>query len=112
MFNPAIFASSMRRESIVLGNSDHPVGDLVVGLLAKPVPGCSDLWYVRTKKDTVTITYRPADDSLCFYELSFAEFRKHVEDKTLPSVEVVDNDPTSKNLGTTINRELRSVFGF
>lgn len=60
----------------------------------------------------MTITYRPADETLCFYELSFAEFRKHVEDKTLPNLEPIDNDPTSKNLGTTINRELRRCYGF
>lgn len=112
MFNPAAFSAPVRRESIVIGNSEHPVNELVVSLLAKPVPGCDDLWYVRTKKDTVTITYRPADKTMCFYEFGFAEFRKHVENKTLPNLDVIDIDPTSKYLGNEINRELRMYYGF
>ena len=110
MFNPA--AMSTVRESIAIGNSAHPVGELVVSLLAKPVPGLNDLWYIRTKSDTVTITYRPADRSLCFYEFGFAEFRKHVEDKTLPNIEVVDLDPSDKWIGNKINKELRTIYGF
>lgn len=110
MFNPA--AMTTARESIVIGNNEHPVAKQVVSLLAKPVPGCADLWYVRTKKDTVTITYRPSDSTLCFYEFGFAQFRKHVEEKSLPSVEVVDLDPSDKWIGNKINKELRTIYGF
>lgn len=104
MFNPASFKA--HRESIVIGNSEHPVQQYVTGLLARPVPGRDDLWYIRTTTDDVTITYRPRDRSLCFYELSFAEFKAAVVAKTLPNVDVVDLPDTDKYIGNAIFREL------
>lgn len=111
MFNPAAFVTA-HRESFTIGNSEHPVAKHVVSLLAKPVTGRSDLWYIRTKKDTVTITYRPSDSSLCFYEFGFAKFRKHVEEKTLPNIEPINVSKEDKWLGSVIVRELVACYGF
>ena len=110
IFNPAQFKTAAVRESIILGNSEHPVGELVVSMLAKPVPGRADLWYIRTISDKCTVTYRPADRSLCVYEFGFAEFRKHVEASTLPNLEVYDVPDTDKYVGNAVNRILRQIY--
>ena len=110
IFNPAQFKTAATRESIVLGNSEHPVADLVVSLMAKPVPSRDDLWYIRTKSDAVTVTYRPSDRSLCVYEFGFAEFKQHVANKTLPNLEVYDVPQTDKYIGNAVNRVLRQIY--
>ena len=104
MFNPANFKAN--RESIVIGNSTHPVVEYVRGLYVYPVPGRTDLWYVRSTADDMVITYRLRDRTLCFYEMSFAEFKQHVEASTLPNVDVVDIPDTEKYIGNAIFREL------
>lgn len=104
MFNPASFSTT--RESIVIGNSTHPVQEYVRGLYARPVPNRPDLWYVRTVSDAVTITYRPSDRTLCFYEFGFDVFKEHVKMGTLPYVEVVDVPDYDKHFGNTILAEL------
>ena len=106
MFDPASFALKVGRESIAIGNSAHPVTEYVTGLLARPVPGREDLWYIRTKDDQTVITYRPSDRTLSFYEMSFADFRKLVESQTLPSIDVLEVPDTDKYIGNVICREL------
>ena len=100
------FAPTSARESIVIGNSEHPVAKLVTSLLAKPVPGHSDLWYVRTNKDNIVVTYRPRDKSLAFHEMSYLTFKEHVQANTLPLIDVVDIPDTDKWIGNAIYREL------
>lgn len=110
MFDPSKFATASVRESIAIGNSEHPVADLVVSLLARPVPGRDDLWYIRTKSDKCTVTYRPSDRSLCVYEFGFAEFKQHVANKTLPNIDVYDVPETDKWVGNEIDRVLRQIY--
>ena len=105
MFDPASFARG-GRESITIGNSAHPVLKYTAGLLARPVPGREDLWYIRTKDDQTVITYRKSDRTLAFYEMSFADFRKLVESQSLPSVDVLDIPETDKYIGNAIYRTL------
>ena len=105
MFDPASFARG-GRESIAVCNSAHPVAELLTSLLAKPVPGRVDLWYVRTKDDQTVVTYRPSDRTLSVYEMSFADFRKLVESRSLPSVDVLDVPETDKYIGNAIYRTL------
>ena len=105
MFDPASFARG-GRESIAVCNSVHPVAELLTSLLAKPVPGRVDLWYVRTKDDQTVVTYRPSDRTLSVYEMSFADFRKLVESRSLPSVDVLDVPETDKYIGNAIYRTL------
>ena len=105
MFDPASFARG-GRESIAVCNSVHPVAELLTSLLAKPVPGRVDLWYVRTKDDQTVVTYRPSDRTLSGYEMSFADFRKLVESRSLPSVDVLDVPETDKYIGNAIYRTL------
>ena len=107
MFDPASFARG-GRESIAVCNSAHPVAELLTSLLAKPVPGRVDLWYVRTKDDQTVVTYRPSDRTLSVYEMSFADFRKRVESQTLPAIEVLEIPDTDKYIGNVIYRELSS----
>lgn len=95
-----------KRESIVIGNSTHPVSKLVTSLLARPVPNRPELWYVRTVDDTVTITYRPGDATLCFYPFGFDQFKEHVKLNTLPNLEVVSVPDYDKYFGNTILAEL------
>ena len=106
MFDPASFARKVGRESITIGNSAHPVTEYVTGLLARPVPGRDDLWYIRTKDDQMVITYRKSDQTLSFYEMSFADFRKRVESQTLPSIDVLDIPETDKYIGNVVYRVL------
>ena len=110
IFNAAQFKTAATRESIVLGNSEHPVADLVVSLMARPVPGRDDLWYIRTKSDSVTVTYRPSDRSLCVYEFGFEAFKQHVKDGTLPNIDVYDVPETDKWVGNAVNRILRQIY--
>ena len=105
MFDPASFARG-GRESIAVCNSAHPVAKLLTSLLAKPVPGRVDLWYVRTKDDQTVVTYRPSDRTLSVYEMSFADFRKLVESRSLPSVDVLDVPETDKYIGNAVYRML------
>lgn len=105
MFNPASFSTA--RESIVIGNSTHPVQEYVRGLYVYPVPGRVDLWYARSTADDVVVTYRQRDRTLCFYEMSFAEFKQHVEASTLPNVDVVEIPETDKYIGNAIWREFK-----
>ena len=105
MFDPASFARG-GRESIAVCNSAHPVAELLTSLLAKPVPGRVDLWYVRTKDDRTVVTYRPSDRTLSVYEMSFADFRKLVESRSLPSVDVLDVPETDKYIGNAVYRML------
>ena len=107
MFDPASFARG-GRESIAVCNSAHPVAELLTSLLAKPVPGRVDLWYVRTKDDQTVVTYRPSDRTLSVYEMSFADFRKLVESRSLPSVDVLDVPETDKYIGNAVYRMLSS----
>lgn len=109
MFN---FEPSAHRESIAIGNSDHPVAKLVSSLMARPVPGRKDLWYIRTIKDDVTITYRPSDSSLCFYEFGFSEFKQRVLDNILPNLDVVTVPPTDKWVGNVVVAELVGCYGY
>ena len=106
MFDAKQFARSAVRESIAIGNSAHPVTEYVTGLLARPVPGREDLWYIRTKDDQTVITYRKSDRTLSVYEMSFADFRKRVESQTLPAIEVLEIPDTDKYIGNVIYREL------
>ena len=110
IFNPAQFKTAAVRESIAIGNSEHPVGELVVSLLAKPVPSRSDLWYIRTISDKCTVTYRPADKSFCVYEFGFEAFKQHVKAGTLPNIDVYDIGDTDKYIGNEINRVLRQIY--
>ena len=105
-----IMTASVNRASIAIGNSEHPVGKLVTSLLARPVPNRTDLWYVRTVSDKVTITYRPFDQSLCFYPFGFDVFKEHIKMGTLPHAEVVDIPENSKYIGSTILAELRDLL--
>ena len=105
MFDPASFARG-GRESIAVCNSAHPVAELLTSLLAKPVPGRVDLWYVRTKDDQTVVTYRPSDRTLSVYEMSFADFRGLVESHSLPSVDVLDIPETDKYIGNVVYRML------
>ena len=105
MFDPASFARG-GRESIAVCNSAHPVAELLTSLLVKPVPGRVDLWYVRTKDDQTVVTYRPSDRTLSVYEMSFADFRKLVESRSLPSVDVLDVPETDKYIGNAVYRML------
>ena len=106
MFDAKQFARSAVRESIAIGNSAHPVAEYVTSMLARPVPGRDDLWYIRTKDDQTVITYRKSDRTLSFYEMSFADFRKLVESQTLPSIDVLEVPDTDKYIGNVICREL------
>ena len=106
MFDAKQFARSAVRESIAIGNSAHPVAEYVTGMLARPVPGREDLWYIRTKDDQTVITYRKSDRTLSFYEMSFADFRGLVESRALPSVDVLDIPETDKYIGNVIYRTL------
>ena len=106
MFNPSSFARKGGRESITIGNSVHPVLKYTAGLLARPVPGREDLWYIRTKDDQTVITYRPSDRTLSLYEMSFADFRKLVESQTLPSIDVLEIPETDKYIGNVVYRVL------
>lgn len=99
MFDPAAFKT--HRESIAIGNSEHPVS-AVASLLARPVPGREDLWYIRTKGDRQTVTFRPADRSLCFYDFSFEEFKKHVSEGTLPNLDIIVVPDTEKWIGNYV----------
>ena len=94
--------SSVKREAIAIAKSQHPVGKLVTSLLAKPVPNHPELWYVRTMTDTVTITYRPGDQSLCFYPFGFDVFKEHIKLGTLPNLEIVSMPDYDKYIGNTI----------
>lgn len=105
-----IMTASVNRTSIAIGNSEHPVGKLVTSLLARPVPNRTDLWYVRTVSDKVTITYRPFDQSLCFYPFGFDVFKEHIKMGTLPHAEAVDIPENSKYIGSTILAELRDLL--
>ena len=106
MLDAKQFARTAVRESIAIGNSAHPVAEYVTGMLARPVPGRDDLWYIRTKDDQTVITYRKSDRTLSFYEMSFADFRKQVESHALPSVDVLDIPETDKYIGNVIYRTL------
>lgn len=106
MFDAKQFARSAVRESIAIGNSAHPVAEYVTNMLARPVPGREDLWYIRTKDDQTVITYRKSDRTLSFYEMSFADFRSMVESHSLPSVDVLDIPETDKYIGNAIYRAL------
>ena len=106
MFDAKQFARSAVRESIAVCNSAHPVAELLTSLLAKPVPGREDLWYIRTKDDQTVVTYRPSDRTLSFYEMSFADFRSMVESHSLPSVDVLDIPETDKYIGNAVYRML------
>lgn len=99
MFDASAFKA--HRESIAIGNSEHPVGKLA-SLLAKPVPGRADLWYIRTKEDRQTVTFRPADRTLCFYDFSFEEFKKRVVEGTLPNLDVMTVPDTEKWIGNCV----------
>ena len=109
MFDPASFARG-GRESIAVCNSAHPVAELLTSLLAKPVPGRVDLWYIRTKDDQTVITYRKSDRTLSFYGMSFADFRRLVESRALPSVDVLDIPETDKYIGNTVYRMLSGII--
>ena len=106
MFDAKSFARKAVRESVAIGNSEHPVTEYVTSLLARPVPGREDLWYVRTKDDRTVVTYRKSDRTLSFYEMSFADFRSMVESQSLPSVDVLDIPETDKYIGNAIYRAL------
>ena len=110
MFDAKQFARSAVRESIAIGNSAHPVAEYVTSLLARPVPGREDLWYIRTKDDQTVITYRKSDRTLSFYEMSFADFRRLVESRALPSVDVLDIPETDKYIGNTVYRMLSGII--
>lgn len=99
MFDASAFKA--RREPIAIGNSEHPVAKLA-SLLAKPVPGRADLWYIRTKDDRQTVTFRPADRTLCFYDFSFEEFKKRVQAGTLPDLDVFMVPDTEKWIGNYV----------
>ena len=109
MFDPSSFARG-GRESIAVCNSAHPVAELLTSLLAKPVPGRVDLWYIRTKDDQTVITYRKSDRTLSFYGMSFADFRSMVESHSLPSVDVLDIPETDKYIGNTVYRMLSGII--
>ena len=110
MFDAKKFARSAVRESIAIGNSAHPVAEYATSMLARPVPGRDDLWYIRTKDDQTVITYRKSDRTLSFYEMSFADFRKKVESRSLPSVEVLVIPETDKYIGNAVYRTLSGII--
>ena len=99
MFDPAAFKA--RREPIAIGNSEHPVGQ-VASLVARPVPGRDDLWYIRTHGDREVVTYRPSDHTLCFYNFSFEEFKKRVQEGTLPNLDIIQVPDNEKWIGNTV----------
>ena len=74
------------------------------------VPGREDLWYIRTKDDQTVITYRKSDRTLSFYGMSFADFRRLVESRALPSVDVLDIPETDKYIGNTVYRMLSGII--
>ncbi len=94
--------------SIGICNSEHPLAKHLVNLNAKRVPGSdSKLYYVRFKTDKHVVTYRPADKTIGVHQMSFDEFKRRWDEKSLPFSEAVDVPETDKYIGNVIWRELR-----
>lgn len=105
MFNPTTF--TVANEVPVLGNSEHPVKDYVISLMAKRIPGNKGVFFILTNDEKV-ITYRVSDRTLQFLDITFSEFKEIVNNK-LPwpnpdnFVEVLE---TEKYIGNAVLRLL------
>lgn len=94
--------------SIGICNSEHPLAKHLVNLNARRIPGSDNkLYYVRFKTDKHVVTYRPADKTIGVHEMSFAEFKRLWDEKSLPYSEAIDVPESDKYIGNVIWRELR-----
>jgi len=105
MFNPATFTTAAVT-SIDVCNSEHPLAKHIVGLVAKRIPSSKDVYYIRFVADKHVVTYRKSDHSVALFNLSFAEFKQHWIDKTLPFEEPLNVPDTDKYIGNQIWRYL------
>ncbi len=115
MFNPSNFKTPLPSKP-VLGNSEHPVQKYVDGLTMRWFDSNRHVAYIGLKNipadshyaNCKTLTYRPADKSIQFHELTVDELKAlAAEGKGFDSpYEVITVYSTDKYVGNLILREI------
>lgn len=91
--------------SVTVCNSEHPLAKHA-SMSAKRIPNAVGMYYIRFKADEFVATYRSADHTLTLHEMSFAEFKRRWDERTLPHSEPIDIPETDKYIGNVLWRML------
>lgn len=113
-FNPAMFQPAPVR-SIVLGNSQHPVMDIVEHHSFKRIPSkhlrYEGVFYVVLKNDKGIFTYMGGHvPTIQYHPITLTELKALVKaDKPLPNVSEVIDVRDEKYIGNTVLDEFQYI---